>query len=73
MRYATRLYKRLFARSCRAMARLISESQERRLRLGERVLLRMHLSVCDACTRFRKQVKFMSRAMGRWKQYSEEP
>ena len=71
MRWVRRLFHRLFRRTCREMSRLISESQERRLSAGERFVLRIHLGVCDACVRYRRQVRFLGRAMGRWRHYSD--
>jgi len=49
--------------SCRETSRLLSEAQDGRLRLGERLTLRLHLSVCDACTRVAGQLAFLRRAM----------
>jgi len=72
MRFVTRVFGPVFSRSCREMSRLISESRDRRLGPGERILLRFHLGMCDACRRYRQQVRFMSRAMGRWRRYTEE-
>jgi hypothetical protein len=67
------LKQRLFKRSCREVSRLISESQERRLGWFDRTVLRLHMNVCDTCVRYEKQLQFMRRAMGRWKQYGDEP
>jgi hypothetical protein len=41
----------------------LSEAEDRRLSLLERVKLRLHLSVCDACTRFSQQIAFLRKAM----------
>lgn len=67
------LKQRLFKRSCREVSRLISESQERRLGWFDRTVLRLHMNVCDTCVRYEKQLQLMRRAMGRWKQYGDEP
>lgn len=67
-----KLRKRIFGRSCREVSRLISDMQERPLGAWDRLCLRMHLNICDTCTIYEKQVKFMSRAMGRWKSYADE-
>jgi len=66
------LRKRIFGRSCRQVSRLISDMQERPLDWFDRVALQMHLKICDTCTHYQQQVKFMSRAMGRWKNHSDE-
>lgn len=43
--------------TCRRATRLISEQQERKLTLGERIRLYWHLRVCDGCHRFQEQVQ----------------
>ncbi len=49
--------------SCREASRLISESRDRPLGLGEQVTLRIHLGLCTACTRFTRQLDFLREAM----------
>jgi hypothetical protein len=34
-------------------------------------LLRLHLSVCDACVRFSGQVRLMDSAMDHWRAYAD--
>ena len=51
--------------SCKEAARLVSQGLDRRLGLGERLALRLHLAICDGCTNFRKQVLFLRRAVAR--------
>jgi hypothetical protein len=51
--------------SCREASRLLSQRLERRLAFGERIALRLHLTVCDACTRLDAQLAFLRRAMDR--------
>jgi hypothetical protein len=36
---------------------------DRRLSIPERISLRLHVSICDACTRFTSQVAFLRRAL----------
>jgi len=36
---------------------------DRRLSFGERIALRLHLFVCDACTRLTRHVRFLRRAL----------
>ena len=36
---------------------------DRHLSIAERIALRLHVSICDACTRFTSQVKFLRRAL----------
>lgn len=50
---------------CREAARLITESYQRPLRWRERIALRMHLTLCDACTNFKKQMRLLTDAARR--------
>jgi hypothetical protein len=36
---------------------------DRRLSITERIALRLHVRICDACTRFGSQVEFLRRAL----------
>ncbi|MGB5080172.1 MAG: zf-HC2 domain-containing protein [Burkholderiales bacterium] len=49
--------------SCREATRLISQGMDRRLSFAERLALRFHVAICDACTRFTRQAKFLRRAL----------
>jgi len=53
--------------SCKEVSRLLSQGEERRLTLFERVRLRLHLRVCAACGHFAGQLAFMRRAMQRYR------
>ncbi len=48
--------------SCKEVARLASESQDRSLTLGERLSMRLHLFRCDMCSRYVNQLKFLKQA-----------
>jgi hypothetical protein len=50
--------------SCRETTQLISESIERKLTLQQRMTVRAHLLMCRVCSRFRKQLLFMEKAIG---------
>ena len=54
--------------SCKDASHIVSEMQERDLSMLERWKLRWHLAVCDACVRFEKQVRFLRKAMRRYRQ-----
>jgi hypothetical protein len=56
---------------CREAATVILAALDHPISLRQRMLLRMHLSVCDACTRFDGQVRLMNSAMGQWRAYAE--
>lgn len=47
--------------SCKKASFLISKSEERKLTLGERMHLAMHLSMCKFCKAFEKQSAYISR------------
>ncbi|HEX4797974.1 MAG TPA: zf-HC2 domain-containing protein [Burkholderiales bacterium] len=49
--------------SCREASRLISQGMDRRLSFVERIALRLHLGICDVCTRFTRQMEFIRRAL----------
>ena len=54
-------------RTCREVTRLVLEREDRRLPLSDRLVVQLHLTACDACTNFVRQVNFMRRAVGRWR------
>lgn len=49
--------------TCREVHRLVSEGLDRNLTLVERVRMRLHLMICDACTNFETQMQLIRRAM----------
>ena len=49
--------------TCKEASRLISEGMDRRLSFMERIALHLHVGVCDACTRFSRQLGFLRRAL----------
>ena len=51
--------------SCKEASRLLSQAEDRRLGWLERAKLRAHLALCDFCTRFEEQLRFMREAMRR--------
>ena len=50
---------------CKHAARLISRAMDDRLPFWDRVRLRLHLAVCDACTNARRQMQLLRRAVQR--------
>ena len=52
-----------FHLTCKEASRLISDGMDRRLSVPERIKLRLHVSICDVCTRFTSQVAFLRRAL----------
>ena len=56
-------YKDGFKPTCREVHRLVSEAMDRDLSVMERLRMRLHLTVCEACTRFQGQMGLLRRAM----------
>lgn len=54
---------RLSMLTCKEASRLQSQALDRRLDFGERLSLRFHMALCDACTRVSRQLDFLRRAM----------
>jgi len=52
--------------TCKEAGRLISERLDRKLSLPQRTALRLHLAICDACTRIHLQFRFLRRAASRY-------
>lgn len=50
---------------CRHASQLLSQAMDRRLSLHERLGLRLHLMLCDACTQFSRQLGMLREALRR--------
>jgi len=48
--------------SCKDVSLLISRSYDAKLTWRQRLAVRLHLLVCDACRRFEEQMRFLRRA-----------
>jgi len=48
--------------SCEEAARLSSRAMEQPLTPSERLLLSMHLMMCERCSNFTRQIEFLRRA-----------
>jgi hypothetical protein len=57
---------------CRKAAALILRRQDEPLGAGERVALRLHMVICQACNRFEAQMGVMRRSVDRWKHYRND-
>jgi hypothetical protein len=53
---------------CKDASRLVSQREDAPLSGWQQLVLRLHLSVCAACSRFEKQVEFLRSAMQRYRQ-----
>ena len=54
--------------SCKDASRLVSQREEATLSAWQRLVLRLHLSVCVACSRFERQIAFLRNAMQKYRQ-----
>lgn len=49
--------------NCKQASKLVSQSLDRPLSWTERWQLKLHLSICNACRRFAKQLKLLAAAI----------
>lgn len=54
--------------SCKEASRLISQAMDQKLTLAQRAALRVHLSACEACTRFGAQMNALRSAMRKYRE-----
>lgn len=52
--------------SCKEATRLLSEAQDRKLDLPEKMQLEMHLAICQGCRNFKGQMNFLRKACKRY-------
>jgi hypothetical protein len=57
--------------SCKKVSELLSQAQDRRLTVGEKCGLYLHLALCEGCRRFRRQLEFIREAMKRYVESGE--
>jgi hypothetical protein len=51
--------------NCREATALMSQEQDRRLSLAERIGLRLHVLICTGCTNYRRQMAVLRAACRR--------
>lgn len=59
-------------RTCKESTALLIAREDRRLSLGDRIALRLHLAACKTCTVFERQVLTMRDALSRWRRDESE-
>lgn len=52
--------------NCKEVTHLLSEAQDRKLGLSEKLQLEMHLAMCQGCRNFRSQMDFLRQACRRY-------
>lgn len=59
-------------RSCREVTALLIAQEDRPLHIHERLGLRLHLPLCQACQRMQHQVLLMRQAMRQWRDQDQD-
>ena len=59
--------------SCEEASVLLSQAQERRLGWWEQLGLKLHLTLCDGCANFRKQLDFIRLMIKRYRDSDAAP
>jgi len=57
--------------NCKDVTHLVSQSLDRRLSWRERLGVRLHLMICEACARFARQMQFLRAAARRMARQNE--
>lgn len=57
-------------RTCKEVAALLVAREDRELPLADRLALRVHMAICDACPRFERQLLSMRNGLRAWRNYS---
>ena len=52
--------------SCKEITHLLSEAQDRKITVSERVHLEMHVAICKGCKNFKNQMNFLREACKRY-------
>ncbi len=58
--------------NCRQAQELLSQGMDRPLQLSERLRLKMHLTICEPCTNFSRQMQLLRGAMQRLTPFHDE-
>ncbi len=56
-------------RTCKEVSALVIAREDRQLPWQDRVALKLHMTICQACPRFARQVMVMRNAMKPWRNY----
>ena len=60
----------LLKRTCREVAAILIAREDRHLGLADRLALRLHMAVCDACPKFERQILSMRNGLRQWRNYT---
>ncbi len=62
----------LLRKTCKQVAAMLIAREDRPLGLADRLALRLHLLVCNACPKFERQVLSMRNSMKQWRNYTSQ-
>jgi hypothetical protein len=57
-------------RTCKEVTALVVAQEDRYLGLADRLALRMHMAMCNACPRFERQILTMRNGLREWRNYT---
>ncbi len=60
-----------FNRTCKEVAAILVAREDRALGLADRLALRLHMAMCDACPRFERQMLTIRNSLERWRNYTD--
>lgn len=61
-----------FRRTCREVTTILVAREDRKLGWNERLALRIHLSICETCPRFERQILTVRHSFQRWRHYAND-
>jgi len=61
-----------FWRTCREVTTILVAREDQELGWGDRLALRIHLSICDTCPRFERQMLTIRHSFQRWRHYAND-
>ena len=56
-------------RTCKEVTAMVVAREDRHLGLADKLALRMHMAICDACPRFERQMLTMRNGLREWRNY----
>ena len=56
-------------RTCKQVAAILVAREDRHLGLADRLALRIHMVICDACPHFERQILTMRNSLQQWRNY----
>jgi hypothetical protein len=57
-------------RTCREVAAMLVAREDRDLGVADRLALRMHMVICEACPKFERQILTLRSSLQQWRNYT---